>query len=133
MIGIKSATSDVENERKKIINGVYSLRIIQGRQNKHIIGTREFEQNSEKMNRLSPGSKPSIITADAKMLVEKYKGSGKIRIDGLEYPQETITTDEIIGKSWVISKQKYADTKSFRIIYSSVGVHVIPVSDYKRR
>jgi hypothetical protein len=133
MIETKNAAFDIEAERKKILDGTYPARIIQGRQNKHIEGAREFEQNCEKMNRLSPGSRPSIITADAKMLVEKYKGTGEIRIEGLDYPQETVTTNDIIGKSWVKTMQKYVDTKSFKIVYSSTGVHVIPVSDYKRR
>jgi len=34
-------------ERRKILDGTYPVRVVQGRQNKHIEGTREFEQNKE--------------------------------------------------------------------------------------
>jgi hypothetical protein len=124
---------NAETERRKILDGTYSDRIVQGRQNKHIEGTKEFWQNCQKMARLSPGSRPAILTVNAGLLVKKYKGTGKIRIEGLKYPQETISTGDVVGKTWVISLQKYADSKSFRIVYSSDGVHVFPVSDYRRR
>ena len=52
---------DPEVERQKILNGFYSDKIIQGRQRKHIFGTKEFEQNRIKMKKNSPGSEPPRI------------------------------------------------------------------------
>jgi len=133
MIEVEKNLFDAEAERRKILDGTYPLRIIQGRQNKHIEGTREFEQNCEKMNRLSPGSRPATLTADAAELVNKYKGTGLIKPSkGSPYPREVINTNTIIGKTWVKSLQKYIDTRQIKIIYSSTGVHVIPVSEYEK-
>ncbi|GBU21471.1 hypothetical protein R80B4_01363 [Fibrobacteres bacterium R8-0-B4] len=112
----------------------YSKRIVAGRQRKHIAGTIEFEQHRRAMQRRSPGSKPSILTADAEELVEKYAGKGVVKFKGsLPYPYEEINTGAIIGKTWVKSLGKYVDTKRIRIVYSSKGVHIIPISDYERR
>jgi len=124
--------NDVADERRKILDGTYPSRIIVGRQNKHIEGTREFEQKREQMQRLSPGSEPAILTAEAQLLVDKYKGTGRIRLKGSEYPRERVDADDIIGKTWVQSAQRYVDTKRFEIFYSSTGTHIVPVSDYKK-
>jgi len=112
----------------------YLKRIVAGRQRKHIAGTKEFEQNRKAMQKRSPGSEPSILTADAEELVEKYAGKGTMKIVGSSpYPRETINTGEVVGKTWVKNLQKYVDTKRIKIIYSLTGVHVVPISDYVRR
>ena len=117
------------DERRKILDGTYPTKIVLGRQRKHIAGTIEFSQNQIKMQK--EGSEPAILEADAEELVKKYKGTGKIRIlNGSLYPYETIDTNSVVGKTWVKSLQKYVKTKRIRIVYSSNGVHVIPVSDY---
>jgi len=111
----------------------YSKRIVAGRQRKHILGTKEFEQHRKAMQARNPGSEPSILTADAEELVEKYAGKGvETRPRSSLYACEEIDTGSIVGKTWVKSLQKYVDTKRIRIVYSSIGVHVIPVSDYER-
>jgi hypothetical protein len=122
--------ADVQAERRKILDGTYPTKVIAGRQRKHIEGTREFEQKRAQMQKDSPGSEPAILTADAQALVDQYKGTGSIRITrGSNYPQETVIASAIIGKTWVNSLQKYVDTRGFRIIYSSKGVHIFPVND----
>ena len=124
----------VETERKKILDGSYSSRVIRGKQRKHIEGTREFEQNRLKMQQISSGSEPSILNVDAQELVDNYKGKGTVkRHRGSLYPSEIIDADMIIGKTWVKSKRMYVETKRAMIVYSSDGVHVVPISDYKKR
>ena len=123
---------DIAEERKKIMDGTYPSRIIAGRQNKHIEGTREFEQKRKQSQKLSPGSEPAILNVDAQALVDKYKGTGLIKMRGSVYPRETIDTDRVVGKTWVQSLGKYADTKRIEIFYSSTGTHVVPVSDFKK-
>ncbi|MCL2634802.1 MAG: polymorphic toxin type 50 domain-containing protein [Oscillospiraceae bacterium] len=119
-------------ERQKILDGTYPNRIIQGRQNKHIEGTIEYNQKCLSMNKESPGSKPAILITDAQALIDKYKGTGHINITkGSEYPVEIVDTDIVIGKTWVKSLQKYVDTKRMKIIYSSKGVHIVPKNDYR--
>ena len=120
----------LDEERQKILDGTYPSRVIQGRQNKHIQGTLEFEQNQAKMRAL--GSEPSILEADAQELVGRYKGTGEIYISSLPYPREIIDTGRIVGKTWVKSLQKYVDTRRIEIFYSSTGVHIVPVSDYRK-
>ena len=122
---------DINEERKKILNGIYPSRVISGRQNKHIEGTKEFEQNRDKMQKI--GSEPSILYADAQMLVDKYKGTGTIYYKSSLYPRELVETNGIIGKSWVKKSNKYVETKKIEIFYSSTGTHIVPVNDLKKR
>ena len=61
-----------KREHRKIVSGFYPLRIVEGRQRKHIYGSREFEQNRLKMQKESPGSEPSILSADPVELIMKY-------------------------------------------------------------
>ena len=125
---------DIADERRKILDGTYPSKVIMGRQNKHIEGTREFEQKREQMEQNSPGSMPAILYANAQSLVDKYKGTGRIRIpNGSQYPREAVDIDYIIGKTWVQSLGKYVDTKRIEIFYSATGVHIVPVNDYKKR
>jgi len=123
---------DIDDARRKILDGTYPSRVIIGRQNKHIEGTKEFEQNKEKMKKESPGSNPSILIADADEIMQKYKGTGIIDLPkGSEYPRETIDLNDFVGKTWVQSLKKYVSTKRVKIFYSSTGVHIVPVSDYR--
>ncbi|MCL1996319.1 MAG: polymorphic toxin type 50 domain-containing protein [Defluviitaleaceae bacterium] len=123
---------EIERERQKILDGTYPSRVVQGRQNKHIQGTREFEQKREQMKRTDPTGQPSILEVDAQALVDKYKGTGDIEIlKGRTYPKENIIADEIIGKTWLRDRQKYMDTDAFRIHYSKTGVHAHPVHPKK--
>ena len=124
-------STNYPEERRKIINGVYSLIIAQGKQNKHIPGTKEFLDKERQMQQEIPNGKPSILEVDAGELVKKHKGTGKIRImPNAQYPREIINADVNIGKTWVQSLQKYVNTKRFEIHYSSKGAHVVPVNDY---
>ena len=122
---------NIADERRKILDGTYPSRVIQGRQNKHIPGTTEFAQNQAKMRLIE--SEPSILEVDAQTLVDKYKGTGTIYFIGSPYPRELIATGKVIGKSWVKGLNKYVDTRKIEIFYSSTGVHIVPVSDYKKR
>ena len=124
----------VQEERQKIIDGTYPSRIIQGRQNKHIPGTQEFEQKRKQMQRISPGSEPAILEAEAQALVDKYKGTGQVNKQRNSlYPTEIIDTDNIVGKTWVKSLQRYVNTRRIKIFYSSTGVHIVPVNNYIKR
>jgi len=115
------------------ISDEYSKRIVAGRQRKHIAGTKEFEQHRRAMQAKNPGSEPSILTVDAEELVEKYAGKGVIKFKGSSpYPYEEINTGVVVGKTWVKSLEKHVDTKRIRIVYSSIGVHIVPISDYER-
>ena len=125
---------NISDEKRKILDGTYPSKVITGRQNKHIEGTREFEQNREKMQKFSPGSEPAILNTNAQILVDTYKGTGIIdMVKGSEYPRETIVTNKVVGKTWVQSLNKYVETSAFIISYSKTGVHVIPVNEEGRK
>jgi hypothetical protein len=81
------------------------------------------------MQRESPGSRPSILEVDAQALIDKYKGTGNIIPPnaGSNYPREIVRADNSIGKSWVKSLQKYVETDTFTIVYSSSGAHIFPI------
>jgi len=126
----------IEEERRKILDGTYPSRVVQGRQNKHIESTVEFEQKRRQMQKDSPGSEPSIINTDvdAQSLVDTYKGTGDVYfVRSSPYPRENITSKTIIGKSWWKEGRKYVDTSMFTISYSSTGVHIIPISEHGRK
>ena len=134
MANLIDLSSNYPEERRKILDGTYPTKIIAGRQRKHIAGTVEFKQKCEQMNNNNLGSQPAILEFDADSLVKKYKGTGKISlIKGSLYPQEIIDVNFVIGKTWYKRHQKYVTTKRFKIIYSSTGVHIFPVSDYIER
>ena len=121
-----------EEERRKILAGTYPPNVRQGSQNKHIQGTKEFEQKLEQMKRTDPTGQPSILEVDAQALVDKYKGTGEILISaGRTYPQENIIADEIVGRTWLTKRQRYMDTNTFRIHYSKTGVHIHPTHPKK--
>ena len=117
---------NIDDERRKILNGTYSSRVIQGRQNKHIVGTVEFEQNQNKMRKI--GSEPAVLNVDAQSLVDKHKGTGTIYFSksSPDYPREDIDTGKIIGKTWDREKEEYIDTSIITISYSKTGVHIYP-------
>ena len=61
-------------------------------------------------------------------MVDEYKGTGEI-VMGIKdrFPQEIIKANRIIGKTWLIKSGTYMDTDTFKIMYSSIGVHVVPI------
>lgn len=58
--------------RNAIAAGHVNLKIHRGNQDKHILGTQNYKQEIEN------GKNPSILTANADMLVKKYAGTGKL-------------------------------------------------------
>ncbi|MCL1996317.1 MAG: polymorphic toxin type 50 domain-containing protein [Defluviitaleaceae bacterium] len=125
---LREEAMEIERERQKILDGTYPSRVVQGRQNKHIQGTREFEQKREQIKREDPTGEPAILEVDAQALVDRYKGTGDVELrKGQAYPRETIIADSIVGKTWLSKTQRYMDVSTFQIHYSSTGVHIFPV------
>ena len=128
---------NINDIKNKILDGTYPSRVVQERQNKHIEGTKQFAQKREQMQKLSPGSEPSIVNdgIDIQNLVDKYKGTGDIYFvkNSPDYPRENIVADMVIGKSWWKEANKYVDTSMFTISYSKTGVHIIPINELGRK
>ena len=126
----------IQDERRKILDGTYPSRVIDGRQRKHIDGTVEFEQKRASMKRFDPIAEPSKLKSglDVQRLVDKYKGSGFVySVSNSEYPREDIIADEVIGETWVSNLGEYVETTVFTISYSKTGVHIFPVNEFGRR
>ena len=122
----------MDAERQKILDGTYPSNIMQGKQNKHIEGTHEFNQAREKLQKETPSAEPNVLLPHIKPqeLINEYKGTGKIEFhpSSTEYPREIIKARQNIGKFWIPSKEKYVDTDVFTITYSKNGTHIFPTN-----
>lgn len=117
--------------QKRIQSGEFPLAIHEGRQNKHIEGTKEYVQYVERMHRdgkYGP-SRITISTDDVHALVGTYKGTGILRRDrhGRWRNSELVTVhpDEI-GVAVNDRTGTETDTPAFCIHYSKDGVHITP-------
>lgn len=117
--------------RKRIQSGEFPLAIHEGRQNKHIEGTKEYVQYVERMHRdgkYGP-SRITISTDDVHALVGTYKGTGILRRDrhGQWRNSELVTVHpDKIGIAVNDRTGTETDTPAFCIHYSKDGVHITP-------
>lgn len=97
-------------------------------QNRHILGTKEFQQYVEK---LSPyGLMPSILAENVNVqeLITKFHGKGIYDPNPKDNsPREKVDTGNIIGQYWNSRESKYVDTTWIKIVYSKQGVHIYPI------
>lgn len=94
-----------------------NAKIHQGRQDKHIPGTNNY--NQQKAN----GKHPSILTSDPNKLLKE--GAGK----GQNYGSNKVVVDygKTIGKFYDIKTNQYYDTTRATIHYDSNGnAHIVP-------
>lgn len=122
--------------RQKIGSDQYPLTIRQGQQNKHILGTHEYEQYAA--NLAAKGEYgPSRLTIDGtaqEELVGRYHGTGILlrSDDGSWRGIERITVHpEVIGVAVNNRTGMEAETTTFTIRYSKKGLHIVP--DYPSR
>lgn len=117
--------------QKRIQSGEFPLAIHEGRQNKHIEGTKEYVQYVERMHRdgkYGP-SRITISTDDVHALVGTYKGTGILRRDrhGRWRNSELVTVHpDKIGVAVNDRTGTETDTPAFCIHYSKDGVHITP-------
>ncbi|MDO6355121.1 polymorphic toxin type 50 domain-containing protein [Caloramator sp. CAR-1] len=112
--------------REEIKSGKYKLTINKSKQNRHIKGTKEFEEYEKKLQRT--GQKQSILFIDAQEFVNKYHGTGRIIIQSLSQPpKEVVAVDFVVGMYYNKDKGEYIETKKAMIVYSKTGTHVYPV------
>ncbi len=122
--------------RAEIGSDQYPLTILQGKQDKHIQGTREYVQYQENLKKKSEYG-PSYLTVDGdavKTLVDQYHGKGILLRDkaGNWRKIERITVHpDPVGVSVNNITGAEAITTTFTIRYSKDGVHIVP--DYPSR
>ena len=107
--------------------GAVNLNIKWGLQNKHIEGTKNYQQEIER------GRNPSILTVDPEDLIRRKAGTGSVVLSHCEtwYNRETISDNKQIG--FVVDEKtgERRNTNSATIHYSNDGVHVVPRKDGK--
>lgn len=94
-------------------------KIHKGRQDKHIPGTNNY--NQQKAN----GKNPSILTVDPNKLLQEGAGKGKM----ITPTKESIDFGRIIGKYYHEKTGKYYNTTIATIHYDSKGnAHIVPAA-----
>lgn len=121
----------IQNIRNKIISDVQIKTIDIGQQNKHIVGTNEYKQYIEKLAKKQQygPSRLEITIEQAQELVDKYHGTGKIKIskEGKWNNEEVILDNNTIVGT-VVNNLSGAETKTtvFKIKYGKKGTHIVP-------
>lgn len=111
-----------EQIRQDILNEKYPLSLNIGNQNKHILTSHSYKNEGSK----------SYILGDlntAQELVNKYHGTGEIRLNGKNQwiKKEFVTVDYDIGMIVDRETRKETATNRFSIHYSnSKGTHIVP-------
>lgn len=113
--------------RQAIADGRVNTRVHKGHQDKHIQGTQNYKQE------IANGREPSILTADAKELINKHAGKGILQITrNNKWTQKELFRDEnYIG---IYKNKRYASnhkTHRGQIHYSNKGVHIVPEQERK--
>lgn len=114
---------------QKVRNGEYSLKPSIQQFNKHVEGTKEYQQYMESRIKegLNAQSKLSVSRDEVAKIIEKYSGTGiiKVRKDGTPLNIEQITVDKVIGS--YMQHGEWVETKKAAIHYSRRGTHVVPI------
>ncbi len=122
--GIARARSEL---RGRVSAG--SIGVLAGKQNKHVVGSKEFERKVESCMKRGYKS-PSYLTIsveEAERLVRRHAGTGEPALDGkgMWNGKEKCVSSGIIGM--VVTKGgEHVPTAGFTIHYSKNGVHIVP-------
>lgn len=138
----KDSKSDIiklEQEIREYIKSNENLRKLNiSRQNKHRIGTKEYEQKAENLKKKGQYG-PSYVTIDDKKikeLISKYTGTGekKLNKNGQWDNKETIfDNDTIVGIVIDNINGNTSETTVFKIHYSEKGAHIVPDYPSKKK
>lgn len=92
-------------------------KIHEGRQNKHIKGTNNYNQQ------IANGKNPSILTGNPNKLLKEGAGKGRM----ITSTKETVDFGRTIGKYYDRETGKYYNTSRGTIHYDSKGyAHIVP-------
>lgn len=136
-----SEENDTGDENNDIIDYIKSEQqpknIEKGQQQKHIVGTNEYKQYQEKFAKKGQygPSRLNISEAEAQNLIDKYHGTGKIKMsNGIWDNKEVIlSNDKVIGTVVNNKTGQEAETTVFKIHYGKKGAHIVPDYPSKKR
>ena len=116
------------DNKTKIPDMNYNLTIRRQVQNRHIEGTKEYQQYVEVLK--NKGLKPSKLNSDVDVqaLVKEFHGKGEYDPNPRDdSPREIVDVGKIIGQYWDKESQKFVDTSIVKIVYSKKGTHIYPI------
>lgn len=118
-----------EQEYRDLIGtAAYPTKVRRQVQNRHIEGTEEFKRYEEKLAAQGRGYKPSILTADAQTIVDRFHTKGEVLFEEkANVLSETFNAGEIVGQYWNNRQKQYIDSAWVTIVYSRRGAHAYPV------
>lgn len=113
---------------QKLPEGTYNLNIRRQVQNRHIEGTREYQEYQRRVSErgLKPGKMQPDV--DIQALVNEFHGKGIYDPNPIDNsPREQVNVGRVIGQYWNNREDKFIDTTWIEIVYSKNGVHVYPI------
>lgn len=127
--------------RSLLDEGEISTRLSIQKQNKHVLGTKEFKRyiDSRRSGKRNPQSIIYLNYSEIRELINKYAGTApeedtEISDGGVV---EFFTADKIVGQYFDDIDGVYKETTRFGIYYAKGNAHVVPVwpkrSERKRR
>ncbi|MCL2611333.1 MAG: polymorphic toxin type 50 domain-containing protein [Defluviitaleaceae bacterium] len=98
-------------------SNILSYTIHQGQQDKHIEGTKNYNQQ------IANGKQPSILREDPATLLEE-----SLNMEGVYHPPKAVFDFErVIGEFWDVTTESFHETTRATIHYNSKGqVHIVP-------
>ena len=103
-------------------------------QSKHIVGGKKY--NAYVDTHEYPPSYLTITEKEAQELVDKYHGTGILKLDknGNVLPSEMIVDNDIkIGYAVNNKNGKQVETTGFKIHYSEDGTHIVPMYENQKQ
>ena len=116
------------DDKTKMPDMSYNLTVRRQVQNRHIEGTKEYQQYIEVLE--NKGLKPSKLNADVDVqaLIKEFHSKGKYYPNPKDgSPREIVDVGKIVGQYWDKEKQKFIDTDKVMIVYSKKGTHIYPI------
>ena len=113
---------------QKLPEGNYNLTVRRQVQNRHIEGTKEYQDYEERLSNVD--FKPSKLLPGiaAQKLVYEFHGKGIYDPNPKDgSPREKINIGSIVGEYWDTDENKYVDTSWIEIVYSKRGTHIYPI------
>lgn len=106
--------------QERIRSGEYNL-TVNGQQNKHILGHHDYIN----------GRSYLLDSIDVQELVNKYAGTGSIQRDRKDRwrNQEIVSVSDFVGFNMPEKNGQIELTRTFKIMYSKKGVHIVPIDD----
>ena len=113
---------------QKLPEDSYNLTVRRQVQNRHIEGTKEYQDYTARLS--VAGFKPNKLSSevDPQLLIREFHGKGIYDPNPKDNsPREKVDTGRIIGQYWDKGLNDFVDTTWLMLVYSKHGTHVYPI------